>query len=62
MLKVDAKSERLPRHVVHLSDHLPILLDIEAPLELEVSGLVIVDKARHGLVVASAEHAGGCRL
>ena len=41
---------------------LPILADVETPLELEVLLLVVVDKARDGVVVASGEHAGGSLL
>ena len=38
---------------------LPVLADIEAPLELEMSLLVVVNKAGDGVVVSASEHAGG---
>ena len=36
---------------------LPVLGDVEAPLELEVLLLVIIDEAGDGVVVATGEHA-----
>ena len=38
-------------------DLLPVLLDIERPLELQVRLVVVVDELRHRFVVASADHA-----
>jgi hypothetical protein len=37
----------------------PVLLDVERPLELQVGVVVIVDELGDGLVVAAAEHARG---
>lgn len=41
---------------------LPILGNIEAPLELEVLLLVIVDKARDGIVMPTGQHSRGSLL
>ena len=38
---------------------LPVLLDVERPLELQVLVLVVVGEHGGGLVVAAADHAGG---
>lgn len=35
---------------------LPVLGNVEAPLELEMSLLVVVDKAGDGIIVATSEH------
>jgi hypothetical protein len=40
----------------------PVLLDIERPLELEMSLVVIVYELGNGGVVATAEHARGSGL
>jgi hypothetical protein len=37
--------------------HLPVLGNVEAPLELQVRLLVVVDEAGDGVVVATSEHA-----
>jgi hypothetical protein len=34
----------------------PVLLDVERPLELQVSVVVIIDELGNGLVVATTEH------
>lgn len=47
---------------VNFSYCLPVLLDVERPLELQVLVLVVVGEHGGGLVVATAEHAGGCGL
>lgn len=44
---------------VNFSYCLPVLLDVERPLELQVLVLVVVGEHGGGLVVATAEHAGG---
>lgn len=41
---------------------LPVLADVEAPLELEMGLLVVIDEAGHGVVMAAREHAGGSLL
>jgi hypothetical protein len=41
------------------SSSFPVLLDVEGPLELQMGVVVIVDELGDGLVVATAEHAGG---
>ena len=38
---------------------LPVLGDVKAPLKVEMGLLVVVDKARNGIVVATGKHAGG---
>ena len=38
---------------------LPVLGDVEAPLELEMRLLVVIDEARIGGVVATGKHAAG---
>jgi len=43
---------------VNFSYCLPVLLDVERPLELQVLVLVVVGEHGGGLVVATAEHAG----
>ena len=37
----------------------PVLSNVEAPLELEMSLLVVIDEARVGRVMAAGEHAAG---
>lgn len=41
---------------------LPVLLDVERPLELQVLVLVVVGEHGGGLVVATADHARRCGL
>ena len=38
---------------------LPVLGNVEAPLELEMLLLVVIHEARDGVVVAAGEHAAG---
>jgi hypothetical protein len=38
---------------------LPVLGDVEAPLELEMCLLVVIDEARVGRVMAAGKHAAG---
>jgi hypothetical protein len=53
--------EPLPREC-HRTYHLvlPVLGNVEGPLELEMVLLVVVDEARDGIVMASSKHARGC--
>lgn len=44
------------------SPNLPVLLDVERPLELEMGVVVVVDEFGHGIIVAAGQHAGGCCL
>lgn len=44
------------------STHLPVLLDVEAPLKLEMSLVVIVDELGNGVVVPTEHHTGWCGL
>ena len=44
---------------MQVATSLPVLTDVEAPLELEMGLLVVINKARDGVVVAAGEHAGG---
>lgn len=37
---------------------LPVLLDVERPLELQVGVVVVVGELGHGLVVPASQHAG----
>lgn len=39
---------------------LPVLLDVEGPVELQECVLVVVHEFGDGLVVTAADHAGGC--
>ena len=48
-------SGAVPMPALH---RLPFLGDVEAPLELEVLLLVVVNEAGDGVVVAAGEHAG----
>lgn len=41
---------------------LPVLLDVEGPLKLQVSLLVVIDELGHGVVVTTSHHARGCGL
>jgi hypothetical protein len=41
------------------SSSFPVLLDVKGPLELQMGVVIIVDELGDGLVVATAEHAGG---
>lgn len=41
---------------------LPVLANVEAPLEMEMSLLVVIDEAGDGVVVTAREHAGGSLL
>lgn len=45
---------------VALAYCLPVLLDVERPLELQVHVLVVVGEHGRGLVVAAAQHTSGC--
>lgn len=38
---------------------LPVLGDVEGPLELQVGVVVVVDELRHGVVVATSDHTRG---
>lgn len=49
-------------HQSPLSWCLPVLLDVEGPLELQVAVVVVVGELRDSLVVATAHHAGGSGL
>ena len=51
----------LPGHAPYIQGKtsLPVLGNVEAPLELEMLLLVVVDKGRDGVVVAPEEHSGG---
>lgn len=42
-----------------IDPHLPILGNVEGPLELKMGLLVVVDKAGNGVVVAAGEHTRG---
>jgi hypothetical protein len=48
--------------ICSFSCYLPVLLDVERPLELQVHVLVVVGEHGGSLVVATAEHAGRCGL
>lgn len=39
--------------------NLPVLSDIERPLELQVSLLVVVNKGRDGVIVTASQHSRG---
>ena len=57
------RSALLPKHPApHTNLRLPVLLDVESPLKLQMRLVVVVDELGDSLVVASGEHAGGCRL
>jgi len=46
----------------YIERSVPVLLDVEGPLELQVDLVVIVDELGDGTVVAAAEHARGSGL
>jgi len=57
-----SKANRGENHAeIHANNlnSLPILGDVEAPIEPEVLLLVVVDEARGGIVVAASEHSLG---
>ena len=49
-------------YVKRLFRSLPVLLDVERPLKLQMGVVVVVDELGDGLVVASSEYARGCGL
>ena len=46
-------------YALRVATGLPVLTDVEAPLEQEMGLLVIINKARDSVVVTAGEHAGG---
>ena len=46
-------------YALRMATGLPVLADIEAPLEQEMGLLVIINEARDSVVVTAGEHAGG---
>lgn len=41
---------------------LPVLLDVEGPLELQVGLLIVIDELGDGVVVTTSHHARRCGL
>jgi hypothetical protein len=51
--------DKIVSHNVELISHrLPVFANVEAPLELKMRLLIIVNEAGNGIVVATCEHAG----
>ena len=46
-------------YALRMATGLPVLADIEAPLEQEMGLLVIINESRDSVVVTAGEHAGG---
>lgn len=54
--RLDSSNRNKLESNVDSDDHLPILLDVERPLETKMLLLIIVHKARDGIVVATRHH------
>ena len=45
--------------IQYFSDRLPVLFDVERPLEFQVGVVVIIDKLGDGIVMGASHHSAG---